>query len=342
MKKYLVLLLLFACTESNVERKETSVDVRLMLPLNNNLQWLNFWVAKGAGYFEEVGLNLEIITPENPRGGNKIMLEKKADVSVMPRPMFLSLLAKEAELTAFANLLSNDPINLVVNQNLIKDIDSLNSLSLKEKLLLLKGKTIGVASGPVSRLNKLFEVANIKPDSLFQIKIISGKEQNQAFAEGQVDALYAHTPYLEKAITENNGFILINQSAGEVPEMANRHIHLMVAQKDFIKNNPETISKICEAIYKAQKLVHSDKQAALEAIRKSEIKLQAPNALEILFDIYEPAVPKNPEVFGEILVKELDLFPSSREIPQLDSIAIAKNMDNTFAQKAVQSLKTKE
>jgi ABC-type nitrate/sulfonate/bicarbonate transport system substrate-binding protein len=256
--------------------------------------------------------------------------------------MFLSLLAKEAELTAFANLLSNDPINLVVNQNLIKDTDGLHSLSLKEKLLLLKGKTIGVASGPVSRLNKLFEVANIKADSLFQIKIISGKQQNQAFAKGQVDALYAHTPYLEKAITENNALILINQSAGEVPEMANRHIHLMVAQKNFIKNNPETISKICKAIYKAQMLIHSDKQAAVNAIRKSEIRLQAPNALEILFDIYEPAVPQNPEVFGEILTKELDLFPTSRETPQLDSLAIAKSVDNTFAQKAVQSLKMKQ
>ena len=70
-----------------------------------------FWVAEGAGLFRREGLDVKVVT-----GNGRMLLQGQADVAIMPRPMFLTFVGEGAEVVAFANLLANDPINLVVSR----------------------------------------------------------------------------------------------------------------------------------------------------------------------------------------------------------------------------------
>src|SRR5262245_41329240 len=199
--------------------------VRVVVPNDNNLQWLNFWVAQGARYFSDEGLQVQV-TPGgtgDEEGGRRVtqaLIDGSADVAIQPRPLFLLAVGEQQPVVAFANLLRNDPINLVVNG----DIAAARGLSaqspLADRLKGLRGLKIGVAPGPIARLRVLAAAAGLDPASDITIITVDGRAQNQFFGERTVDALYAHTPYLETALSEQNAVLMVNQSAGEIPALA--------------------------------------------------------------------------------------------------------------------------
>jgi ABC-type nitrate/sulfonate/bicarbonate transport system substrate-binding protein len=155
--------------------------------------------------------------------------------------------------------------------------------------------------------------------------------QNQFFGERMVDALYAHTPYLETALTQQGAVLVLNQSNGEIPELAHRQIHMLVTTRQFRDAHPDVLLSMTRAIYRAQRLIHADRQATLAAIRASGVRLRAPDALELIVGLYEPAVPLTPAVSTEGALAELKFFPGRRVPPDLSGVDMTPYVDNTFA-----------
>jgi ABC-type nitrate/sulfonate/bicarbonate transport system substrate-binding protein len=332
------LLALFssAAVHAQVVAPSSERVVRVLAPNDNNLQWLNFWVAEGAGYFADEGLQLAV-TPGgtgDEEGGRRVtqaLIDGSADVAIQPRPLFLLAVGERQPVVAFANLLRNDPINLVVNG----DIAAARGLSaqspLADRLGGLRGLKIGVAPGPISRLRVLAAVAGLDPNTDITIMTVPGQVQNQFFGERTVDALYAHTPYLETALTQQNAVLIVNQSAGEIPALAERQIHMLVTTRQFRDAQPDVLLRMTRAIHRAQRLIHADRQATLGAIRASSVRLRAPDALELIVELYEPAVPLTPAVSIEGALAELAFFPGRRVPPDLSGVDMTPYVDNSFA-----------
>ena len=226
----------------------SATTVRVFLSRGDNLQWMNFWVALDAGFFAEEGLEVELVIGGRARS----FLQGEADVAVMPRPTYLSLVGQERPILAFANLLRHDPINLVVRREVAEELGLSASMSLAERLNRFRCLRVGVAHGPPPRLRVLLESVGLDADSDIEMVMVSGGEQNQAFEEGRVDALYAHTPYLKKALVDQDAVIVVNQSSGQVPGLANRQIHMMVTTQSYAGANPEVLSAMATAVYRAQ------------------------------------------------------------------------------------------
>src|SRR5690606_32791145 len=98
------------------------VALRAALPANDNLQWINYWVAQGAGLFADESLAVTVVPGEG--GGDNspfavdALLSGAADIAVVPRPVFLAAVADDRAVLAIANLLRHDPINLVVRRDI--------------------------------------------------------------------------------------------------------------------------------------------------------------------------------------------------------------------------------
>ena len=74
----LISIMLGACTP--VDSQDDLTQVRVLIPNDHNLQWMNFWIAQGAGFFEDEGLDITVITlPEHP------LYPKALDRSMRPR-----------------------------------------------------------------------------------------------------------------------------------------------------------------------------------------------------------------------------------------------------------------
>jgi ABC-type nitrate/sulfonate/bicarbonate transport system substrate-binding protein len=329
------------CSYGQNQTSDQKNSVNVFLPDGQNLQWMNFWVAYGASFFEDEAVSVKIVLPdeaveENASGALRVLFDGSADVVVMPRPIFLMAVSRSRPVLAFANLLRHDPINLVVQREIVEDRGLSLSMPLQERLNRIRGLKIGVAPGPPTRLSVLLASAGLDMDSEVEIVIVPGDMQNEFFAQRQVDAIYAHTPFLEKALAQG-GVMVVNQSAGEVAELAHRQIHMLVTTQKFAAENSDAIIRLTRAIYRAQLLIHADKNASVEAIRRSGVRLQAPEDLATLVDIYEPAIPATPEVSADGALRELALFPRRRQRPDLSNVDMTTYVDNRFAESAIQT-----
>ena len=298
---------------------------------------MNFWVAQGAGFFQDESLEIQVVVPPQPGAVAQFIVKGMADVAVMTRPVFLNFIAQGQPILTFANLFGSDPINLVVRKEVAEERGLSADIPLAERLNGIRGLRVGVAPGPPVRLRVLFESVGLDADSDIEMVIIHGEGQNEAFEKGDVDALYAHTPFLEKALVDQGAVMLVNQSAGEVPELANRQYHTLVTTRKYAESSPEILVAMARAIYRAQQLIHADLQATADAILASELKLQEPQGLETIIAIYEPAIPKTPEVSVEGALRELELFPAHQTPPDLSGIDVTNHIAAKFAEQAVAS-----
>jgi ABC-type nitrate/sulfonate/bicarbonate transport system substrate-binding protein len=321
--------------DTPADSRADTQTVRAFVPDPNNLQWMNFWVARGGGFFAREGLDVQLVVPPKAGKGAQFLKQGKADVGVMPRPMYLTLIGEGQPVVVFANLLANDPINLVLRDSVARQRNLSADMPLKERLEGLHGLKVGVAPGPPPRLRKLFESVGLNADRDIEMVIFPGPAQNAAFGDLKVDALYAHTPYVERALVEQGAVMLVNQSAGEVAALSGRQIHAMVTTRKYAQEHPDVLVRISRAIYHAQQLIHADRKAAREAILVSGVELEFPAGLETIVGLYEPAVPGTPAVSIEDALGELDLYPAKKAAPNLTRDDLKGHVDNQFVEAAL-------
>jgi len=311
-----------------------AAPLKIVVPDPDNLQYLSFWVAVGAGYFRDEGVELEPWIPPAPQATTQAVVEGKAEVAVLSPPMYLELIDRRVPVVLVANLLKNDAINLIVRRTVIESRKLSPSASLVDRLRGLHGLKIGIAPNPPRRLRALFASVGLDADRELQLVILSGPQQNAAFERGEVDALYAHTPYLEKALTDDGAMMWVNQSAGEVPSLATRQIHALVVTRAFAAAQPRVVTAMTRAIYRAQKLVHADRAAAAAAIER-QFPAMAPRHVEAILALYAPAVPESPVVSADGFAPALALFPANRPAPDLSGVDLASYVAPAFAERVV-------
>ena len=259
----------------------------------------------------------------------------RGDVAILPGPKQIELIAAEEPVAIFANLLANEPINLILRKEVAARLNVSPKAPLKERLESLKGLKIGVAPGPVTRLRVLFESVGLDADEHVEVVIVGGGQQNQAFGDGAVDAIYAHTPYLETALVSQGAVEFVDQAGGEVAELASRQIHVMLATREYIDQNPEKVEKLTRAIYRAQQLAHSDIDGTVNALIKSGVEGLDQELVRTIVEIYAPALPLTPAVSAEGILTLHRLFPAHQEAPDLSGIDLSPYVAPEFAEKVV-------
>ena len=308
--------------------------VRVFVPTADNLQFMSFWVALGAGYFEDKGLDVRLALPPRDGGGANFLFQGMADVGVFPVPQYLNLIGLEQPLLIFANLLQNDPVNLIVRQDLVDELQISPGTPLRERLEATRGLKVGVAPGPVTVLRTLYESVGMDIDIDIETVVMDPHRENEAFGDGEVDALYAHTPFLEEALVEQGAVILVNQSAGEVPQVKFQQIHTMATTRSYADANPDVVVSLSRGLYRAQQLIHRDQRATAFYLMATIDGLD-PQRLDTIIEIYEPAIPQSPVVSVEGVVQVLARYPEHRTPPDLSGIDLTIYVDPQFAQRAV-------
>ena len=310
-----------------------AVQLHAIVPEPHNLQLLSFWVAEGAGYFHDEGIDLTLDVPPSPGEVRDLLAKSDAPVAVLPPPIYLELIGERAPWRLVANLLRNDPINIVVRRSVVAARKILLQAPVDERLRALRGVRIAVPPGPASRFRALVEAAGLDAAKDFQIVTVTGDEENDAFAQGRVDALFAHTPFLERALVDQDAVMVVNQSAGEVGRVAFRQIHVLAVRADFAAKKPTLVRGLVRAIARAEKLIHADRRAAADAIMRALPGLDRKH-VDAIVEVYEPAVPATPEVSADALAPALALYPANKVPPKLDGIDLRKFVLPRFAREA--------
>jgi NitT/TauT family transport system substrate-binding protein len=309
-----------------------AVHVQVVIPDAHNLQHLAFWVALGAGHFHDEGIDIDLAIPDTPGEARKLLDGASAQAAVLPPPLYLQLVGDEAPWRLVANLMQNDGINLIVRASIARARKLSTSLPLVERLRALKGLKLGVAPGPRTRLAALFSSVGLKAEEIVEPVILMGQEQNGAFADKRVDLLFAHTPFLERALVEQDAVMLVNQSAGEVPRLASRQIHALWVRERFAQEKPDVVRRLVRAIARAERLVRSDAEATVRAILTAQPGADE-KLVRKLVELYRPAIPPTPAVSADGLRTALTLYPAGKVPPTLPA-ALERYVLTSFAAEA--------
>jgi NitT/TauT family transport system substrate-binding protein len=311
--------------------------VVIEVPSKSNLQFFTLWVALGSGFFGEEGLEPRLIVDETPRNAGQYLLDGKADVALLQPPMFLGRIAEEKPIVLFASLLANEPINLVVRKDVADARNIPVRASLGERLQAIKGLRIGVAGEPPPRLRTLFKSVGMDADRDVEIVIVDGLGQVEALAEKKVDGLFAHTPYLETAIVNYQAVLVADTSAGEVPELTDGQIHTLATTRQNAAEKKDMIAAITRAIYRAQKRIHSDPKATVDAILASGATTANRQLVEAIATIYSPAVPQTPKISLIGMERDVTLYPAHPVAPDFRRVKAADYVAAQFAEDAVKA-----
>ncbi len=325
--------LMAALATTTRRARADATPLSVVIPEPHNLQFLSFWVALGAGFFDAEGAPVTTRSPSSPRELIPWVRRGEVEAAVVPPPMYIQLMADDAPLRLVANLLQNDPINLVVRRTLAAERGLRADRPLADRLRGLAGVRLGVAPGPPRRLRALFGSVGLVADDVLRIEIVRGPEQNAAFERGQVDALFCHTPYLEHALLEQDALMLVNLSGGECPVLADRQIHTLAVSPTLIAQQPDRVSALVRAVARAQRLIHERPVAAVEAVLRALPTLGRPS-VELLVRLYAPAIPKHPVVSADKVPAAVQLFPSSHEAPPLEGVDVTRFVEPRFAAEA--------
>jgi len=297
--------------------------VRVGIPERNNLQYMSFWIAQGAGLFKAEGLDIEIVIPDAPNMSGMILMQRRVDVALLQPPVYLGLMAEQHPFVLFANLLANDPINLIVRADVAAKLKLDPQAPLVDRLKALKGLRIGVAPEPPRRMRILFAEAGMNADQDVQIVIRRAEDQIEALTTNVVDALYTHTPFLEDALVRLGVVMIVNQSGGEVAPLRDGQIHSLGATREYAAAHPEVIRKITRAIARAQELLHKDPKAAIAALTNAGIPAPTPQHLETIVNLYRPAVPMTPRVSAAAIERNANLYPARPTMPDFTKVKAA-------------------
>ncbi len=291
----------------------------VLVPKDGNLQYMSFWVAQAGGYFAREGIDVELVFPSAPQQTEAMFESGKTEAAVLAPPMYLRFIGAKVPILLVANLLRNDPIDLIVRRSIFEARKLSATMPLKERLAGLKGLRLGVAPHPPTRLRALFASVGLDVDKDIEIVILHGREQNAAFTEGKVDALYAHTPYLEKALVQDGAVMLVEQTRGEIPSVANRQIHCLTFRRSVADARPHLVLAAARAIAAAEKSIHASPNDTVELLSKT-FPTRDRRELETIVRLYEPAIPESPDVHVEDLAPALALFPDGLPKPDLSAM----------------------
>ena len=304
--------------------------VRVGIPERDNLQYISFWTAQGAGFFEAEGLDIEVVIPDAPNMSGMILMQQRVDVALLQPPVYLGLIAEQHPFVLFANLLANDPINLIVRADVAAKLNLDPRAPLADRLKAIKGLKIGVAPEPPRRLRILFAEAGLDADRDVQIVIRRADDQIEALTTGVVDALYTHSPFLEDALERLDAVMLVNQSGGEVAPLRGGQIHSLGARREYVAAHPEAVQKMTNAIARAQRLLHDDPAAAAKALIAAGIAAPSPKHLEKIVSLYRDAVPRTPHVSADAVERNAKLYPARPTMPDFSKVKASDYVNTSF------------
>jgi ABC-type nitrate/sulfonate/bicarbonate transport system substrate-binding protein len=248
--------------------------------------------------------------------------------------MFLGMMAEDKPILLFASLLANEPINLALRKS-IADARSVSAhATLRERLQAIRGLRIGLASEVAPRLRALFASAGMNADRDVQLVTIAGPDQVKAFADGRIDMLFAHTPYLETVLVEHGAVLLVDTSGGEVPMLADGQIHALATTRALSRTKPEMMAAVTRAIYHAELLIHSDAKGTVDALLASGAAGQDQHSVEAFAAIYGPAVPRSPRISLEGVERDAALYPAHPRAPDFAKVKAADFVAFQFADQA--------
>ena len=229
------------------------------------------YVAEDEGYFEEEGVDAEIVEIEAGTDSVAALVSGNAQIADVGFDDLIEL-AEEGEegLIMTHNILNRVTLTLVMDKEKAQEIGVTRESPLEERYAALKGLRLGVTSpgAPTDKYTRYYlREAGLDPEKDAEIIPLGGGSSLLAALEsGQIDAFQISPPTPYIAEKEGFGTVLIDGPAGDVEEFSDFLYTAFAANKQWASENPEAAKGFGRALEKAMAKIEEDPDAAAEQI----------------------------------------------------------------------------
>ena len=267
MKKLYTLTLLLACfamilagcsDKGDAKESNELEEISIMLDWYPNAVHSAIYVAKEKGYFEDVGLDVEIIMPADTNDPLKLAATGKVDLAISYQSQLLVSRAEDIPVISVAALVRH----------------SLDAIMYKEESGIqspkdLEGKRVGYPSTTVSEAIVATMVAHDAGD-VQQVKMTDvGWDLMPSLATDQVDAVVGAYINHEMVLLEKEGYKIDLLKLDDYGVPDGYELVVVTGEKTLDKKK-EQITKFWQAVAKGHEDVKSNPDAGLEVLFNHE------------------------------------------------------------------------
>ena len=269
------ILIIVKIINKNEDSNLTTIKVS---EVTHSIFYTPFYVAMENGYFEEQGINIELMLVSGSDNVAASVLSNDTQVGLAgPESAIYVYLGKENNyLQVFSGLTKRDGQFILSRNNEKFDW---NNLIGKEILI---GRSTGM---PALSFLKALENKGIDKNKININTSIEFAELSGAFIGGDGDYVNLFEPLASKLEDNKNGYVVesVGQISGEFPYTA------FYARKSFIKNNEELLKKFSIAIKKGMDFTLNNDGDKISKVIKNQFNDTDEDTLAIMINRYKEA-----------------------------------------------------
>lgn len=261
-----MLLALTACassdkpkTEKNTDDTKSPVKISFVLDWTPNTNHTGIYTAQALGYYKEAGLDVEILQPPED-GANLAVASGQAEFGMGFQETLGPALASDKPLpiTAVAAVIDHNTSGMISLKE--KGIDSFKAL---------EGKTYATWDTP-SEKEIIQQVMTVQGGDYSKLKNVpnSGADAISLMKSGDVDVVWVYEAWdvmMAKVAGIDYNFIKFSDAA----PVLDFYTPIIIANNDFLKNNPDAAKKFMEATAKGYEYAIQNPKEAGELLCKA-------------------------------------------------------------------------
>jgi len=239
----LTIVLIPACSAKPVQTSKVRVA---LLPI---LDSLPIHVAQSEGYFEEQGVEVEIIPVASAPERDQLIQSGQADAMINELVSVIFYNQQQTEVIAvrFARAATSEaPVFRIVASG-ASGIQTVEDLA---------GVPIGISEGTVIEYttDRLLEKAGLSSEQIEKVAVPKIPDRLNLLSSGQLDAANLPDPAASVALLQGGRLIIDDSSYPDVGHS------VITFDADFVEQNPDTVRAFLTAIEQAVQEINADKE----------------------------------------------------------------------------------
>jgi NitT/TauT family transport system substrate-binding protein len=246
------------------------------LPLLQNLSWsaqptiriaqavdalafLPVYVSRANGYFNDEGINLELIIVQGGGPDLQALIAGSVDFDATSTGGLLRTFGGGIELLGVHNVVGKCIIDLIIRKESAQRLGITAAMPVQERLKRIKGTIIGA-----SRVGSLtYQIAYFlaKEAGLEQGKDVTilgvggGDSALAALKTGKIDVMSFAPPFPQVAVKDGDAVSLVANSHGEYPKLNSFLQNVLLTRPDYAKKNPDVVRRVLRAMVRGNRWV---------------------------------------------------------------------------------------
>lgn len=323
-------------TGESAEGAEGEALVPIVMTNPNNLNFTPSLVAVHMGYYEDEGLEYELIDVGGTSGKIAALLGgdiQFADVT-LNAPIAASLEGQCAP--AVAPAMTEYGSNMVLSKEFIDRAGITADMTIEEKASRLTGARIAT-TGPGGGAHELWqyvirELGGLDPDVDTTLTPIEGGGEGQvaAMKAGQIDGFASGAPAPNIVVEDGDADWFLVVTEGDLPAAQGILYSVLSTTQEFIDAEPATVQAVVNANARAIELINEDPDAAREAIYEGEYSAMDRDLFDSAWDTMSPGFPESIDITADSISRNFPFYGFD-DIPEDEWSCF---VDQTFAEEA--------